>query len=801
MQTTYRHLSVGVLCVGLFGLWGAPALAWHSLTTGGRCKQTNNRCRTTIGNAGGQNACCDPRSPGLATCATSNACQGGSPYKWTTLPVQWSLNLNNMPGQSGYTGKTAASIESALKKAWDAWTVPKCTGFRHKYVGPTTSQASLSDRKLVCFLPNSTQWARMGLPSSVLAVTRPVPGNGGALRDADIVFNPTPGRRAWGIYPQVQRNEMDFADVAAHEIGHAIGFGHTAPRTSLMFFSVRGVGPLFNGLTSDEESGVCTIYPVKKCTTDSQCGTCRSCNNGICGPKKQTPLPSVCKACKNDASCGGGVCSTVGGRPRCLQACDPAGCCAAGYTCKQLSGKQVCVPSTHQCPDVQCSTDTQCGTGEACSGGICKKGCQTDTDCAKGLACRSGVCQTIPPAKMGEPCSDHIVCATGTTCQTTSKGKICTLPCGTGTGGFAKNSPGSACTSSCSSGARCSNVVLGQACVYACSRSSACRAVGGGLCGRVGNAPSFCICRNDKDCSSGYGCNKAVLGRAGIGSCAKRGGGTCPSGYQCDGSFCIPSSGPTCGNGQCDGKEHCGTCPQDCACPQGKSCQSGTCVTPNSCGNGVCDNGENCGTCAKDCPCKAGESCSQGSCKPPSIRCGDGVCNGTERCDSCVKDCPCPQGLSCQAGACKPLVNCGNGTCESDENCDTCAADCACQPGSACSNGQCYATGQEWNSTPDASDGGPTTTIPERSGTDYGSSGPKPGEAGGVCRSDNSCNVGLVCAQQPNGTKFCLLSKNPNPPRPPAGSCSCQAVDATPFSLIGLWMLFWLIRRRPRYID
>lgn len=53
--------------------------------------------------------------------------------------------------------------------------------------------------------------------------------------------------------------------------------------------------------------------------------------------------------------------------------------------------------------------------------------------------------------------------------------------------------------------------------------------------------------------------------------------------------FIVPKpKGPVCGNGGCEGGEHCANCPQDC----------GGC-----CGNGACDHGETCGSCSKDCTC------------------------------------------------------------------------------------------------------------------------------------------------------------------------------------------------------
>ena len=85
-------------------------------------------------------------------------------------------------------------------------------------------------------------------------------------------------------------------------------------------------------------------------------------------------------------------------------------------------------------------------------------------------------------------------------------------------------------------------------------------------------------------------------------------------------------TGPTCGDGMCNGTETCTNCARDC----------GAC--PPSCGDGMCNGTETCTSCARDC----------GAC-PPS--CGDGMCNGTETCTNCARDCgACPN--PCNATSC-----------------------------------------------------------------------------------------------------------------------------------------------------
>ncbi|HAA58442.1 MAG TPA: hypothetical protein DCE42_27005, partial [Myxococcales bacterium] len=538
----FKHISSWfVLCTmcmsGASGAW-----AWNSLQSGGRCKQTNISCRSTIGNAGGAGSCCDPRQSNILTCETQNECQGGSPHKWKTLPYQWQLNLNNMAGQSGYQGISASQIESATKLAHDAWTKPTCTGFTHKYNGQTSSRASTGDRKNIVFLASPSNWAQMGLPSAALAVTRPI-ASGSTLYDTDIVVNPVPGGRPWGITPNVGRSNMDYADVMAHEVGHALGFGHAGPKSSLMYFSIRGVGPVFSGLSSDEEAGVCTIYPVTKCSSDAQCGGgCRVCTNGTCQQKTVSPATSACKGCTTDAQCGSGAqCVSVGGQMRCLTTCATGDCCPSGNTCKSLSGKRVCAPDSGACPALSCSNNTQCGAGEICAGGTCQKACQNDSECPTGSGCRNNVCTQLAPGKLGQPCSSQLPCESGLSCFQTSKGQLCSRECGSSSSaGFPAGQQGAQCNgSSCDNGASCvgfrSSTGTTQVCITRCTSSTVCNNVGGKCFRLSGSNFAGCFCQSDSDCKSGQSCNKTVLGPLGLGlgACGTPAATTCPSGYAC----------------------------------------------------------------------------------------------------------------------------------------------------------------------------------------------------------------------------------------------------------------------------
>lgn len=750
MKTLKTSLTGLAFLMGLCLLSGA-AFAWNPQLTGGRCKQqTNKSCRGTIGNAGGQGACCDPQSPNIASCAQNNPCVGGQPQKWASnkLPLSWFLNANNMANTSSFPGASETDIANGLKAAWDAWTKPTCTSFRHRYGGTTTKGTNYQDGLLVMFMATPSQWAQIGAGSSTLAFTAPVAYQSGSRRgemvDADITFNPRPGGTVWGV-KSVARNQMDFKDVAAHEIGHAIGFGHTQFRSSLMYYSARGVGPIFNGLSQDEVSGVCATYKRSgPCTSDSQCAACQRCASGKCVAKNISVGSKTCKPCTNSSSCGGSnsFCIRTEVGNRCLQTCDSKDCCPTGYRCANVGGLQkMCVPDLGKCPTIRCSKASDCGPGEACASGTCRpatvnpapnacKTCSSNSDCGSGL-----LCQTVGnKRRCVQPCNQGLFCPQGYGCTDTSSGRYCKpnddlCPCRsnsdcssgescsqgkcqkTGGGTF-----GDSCSDTipCAKNYQCLTSQNGKICIQPCGSSASgyppgspggeCRANGscdlGASCYKVSQTQTVCLrpCRGNNDCSFGGRC----LQFQGVPQafCLCQNNGDCRSGQACNTSLF----------------RNAGACANQAApptCPAGYKCQAaggGQFCLPGAGNKGV---GDSCGASPTD-NCKEGLQCLRTSSATTTGTCIE-VCTQSNSCKfggSCVsagqnlKVCICSSNAQCPSGTgCRAVGNnirlctagevkqCGNGLCDGNENCATCAQDCPCRAGASCekSTGRCRA--------------------------------------------------------------------------------------------------------------
>lgn len=134
-----------------------------------------------------------------------------------------------------------------------------------------------------------------------------------------------------------------------------------------------------------------------------------------------------------------------------------------------------------------------------------------------------------------------------------------------------------------------------------------------------------------------------------------------------------------CGDAICNATESQSICCQDCGCPDGSLCQSGTCGCPeglSSCSESCVDVGsdhDNCGSCGN--ACQASQVCAEGQCKAD--------CSGLVNCGgSCVD--PSSNILNC--GACGQVCDanktCSNGQCvckptsPPDEVCDNMDNDC-----------------------------------------------------------------------------------------------------------------------------
>ena len=135
------------------------------------------------------------------------------------------------------------------------------------------------------------------------------------------------------------------------------------------------------------------------CTSDSQCGACKRCNNGRCVNANESWQPALSSSCGmvTQTRCYGGS-----HRTRTRQG-TKRNCCTSDSQCGIC---QTC--SNNTCSNISncCSSDSQCGTCEKCSGNQCvaqANCCTSDSDCTGTcMGCTNNQCQ-----------STQIQCTTG----------------------------------------------------------------------------------------------------------------------------------------------------------------------------------------------------------------------------------------------------------------------------------------------------------------------------------------------------------------------------------------------------
>lgn len=89
--------------------------------------------------------------------------------------------------------------------------------------------------------------------SNLLALTLPTVISGKDIKGSVVIINENST-----TFKNLNTNQK--ISVISHEIGHAIGLGHSDDRSSLMFFSVV---PVRNDLGRDDIDGVTYLYPVQ----------------------------------------------------------------------------------------------------------------------------------------------------------------------------------------------------------------------------------------------------------------------------------------------------------------------------------------------------------------------------------------------------------------------------------------------------------------------------------------------------------------------------------------------------------
>ena len=167
---------------------------------------------------------------------------------WASSPVTFYVN----PVNADVSQSAAAA---GLQFAMDVWNTQSGTSFRYQYGGTVTDTATAYDNRNVIFFRNATN-------GSAIATTYSWWSSSNELLDSDIVFWDAGFKFFTGTTGcGVVSNAAYMEDVAAHELGHALGLNHSSVTDATMYPSYSYCSQALRTLASDDINAVKALYP------------------------------------------------------------------------------------------------------------------------------------------------------------------------------------------------------------------------------------------------------------------------------------------------------------------------------------------------------------------------------------------------------------------------------------------------------------------------------------------------------------------------------------------------------------
>jgi hypothetical protein len=145
----------------------------------------------------------------------------------------------------------------------DVWNTQSGTSFRYQYGGTATDTATAYDNRNVVFFRNVSN-------GSTIATTYSWWSSANELLDSDIIFWDggftffTGASGCGGV-----SNAAYIEDIAAHELGHALGLSHSTSTDATMYPSYSYCSQAFRTLSADDIAAAKSLYPTVSAATNT----------------------------------------------------------------------------------------------------------------------------------------------------------------------------------------------------------------------------------------------------------------------------------------------------------------------------------------------------------------------------------------------------------------------------------------------------------------------------------------------------------------------------------------------------